>query len=1845
MKNKTTLLIAFVLAIFTTTTSFGQLVTSSADDGSPGTLRVEVANAAAGSTVTFDPAVTAITLISGEILIDKNLTISGASSSTISVDANNTGRIFNITAGSVVLENLNLTNGLADNGGAIFISNASVTISDSVLTGNIANGTPGSGGAIFNDVGGVLIVNDTEISSNQANRAGGGIEDNSGTGLAITLNNVNLDNNNAGVAPATAAPGNGGGLHITGPGSAIVNDGTVIGNTAAREGGGLWNGSGLLDLNGVTISGNSAVGDVTGGGALFNNGSGTIDIDATTTLTGNIAMGATPGGRGGAIFNNVDGILNLANGLSITGNYASRAGGGIEDSSGGTLTLDGVTLTGNSAGMDIGLGAMANPGNGGAVHLSGTTNATVSGFSTISNNLAAIEGGGLWNNLGTMDVSFTFLDNNIASGDAADDGGGAIFNNGGTLVVGNASALTNNIADGTAGSGGAILSTDGSVNIIDAVLAFNRSNRAGGAIEIIDGSIAMSGNFNINGNNTGVAPAVASPGNGGGLHISGSGTAVITGGTISNNMAAREGGGLWNSTAAMTVNGTTLNGNDAQGVTANDGGGAIFNNGGTLTVENGTTITNNTATGTSGSGGGIMSTDGIVTVVGSTITSNTSNRAGGGIELIEGTLNLTSTTLNSNATGSAPGNGGGLHITGAANSNITGGTVNMNTAAREGGGLWNGSGIMTVDGVIIDGNTASGPASDDGGAGIFNNGGTLVVQNMTTISNNIVDGASGSGGGVFSTGGDVTVNGSSITMNQANRAGGGIELAGGILNLVNVTLDNNNAGVLPAVAAPGSGGGLHVTGSATTNITGGTTNGNSAANEGGGLWNGSGIMTVSNHAVDGNTASGNDGTTPGAAGGGGIYNEGGTLNLSGSTSIVNNVADGAQSTGGGILNAAGTLNADGIIIMDNTANRAGGGIETNGGGAVTLTNVSLNSNDAGIVTGAGAPGNGGGLHVSGNSAITLTGGTVNMNTAASEGGGLWNGMGTLTIDGTTIDANTASGATASEGGGGIYALTNGTVNLVNGAIVSNNIADGTSGSGGGILVDGASLNVDGSSIIGNQANRAGGGIEIVAGAGTIMLINTTLDNNNAGVSPAVAAPGSGGGLHISGAQDISISGGTANGNSAANEGGGLWNGSGIMTVSNYTVDGNTASGNDGTTPGAAGGGGIYNEGGTLDLSGTTAIINNVADGAQSTGGGILNAAGTLIADGITIMDNTANRAGGGIETNGGGAVTLTNVSLNSNDAGIVTGAGAPGNGGGLHVSGNSTVTLIDGTVNMNTAASEGGGLWNGMGTLTIDGTTIDANTASGATASEGGGGIYALSNGTVILVNGATVSNNIADGASGSGGGILVDADASFSAIDSFITGNRANRAGGGIEVVAGIGTALLSNTALNNNNAGVSPAVAAPGNGGGLHISGMQDFTITGGTVNGNSAGREGAGLWNGTGVMLVDGVTIDANIALGSAANQGGAGIFNNGGTLNVVNGTIVSNNMSTGTSASGGGLLSTAGAVTITDSTFDSNAANRAGGAIEVIDGTLIFMSSSMLNNDVNGTAGTAAPGNGGGLHVTGTSGTVSIDTSTISGNAAANEGGGIYNNTGSITTVMRSTISGNTATVSGGGLTNNGASLDLNAVTVAFNTSMGIAGGVDAVNTVTLKNTIVALNTATSGIDVSGVLVSNNYNLIGMDDLNVFSAAANDIEGMDPLLGALQDNGGTTLTHNLLDSSPAFDAGDSADTFTDQIGQSVFGASRDIGAYESQVTLSVDDLNLSSTFNMFPNPSNGTININLDNTISGEIKMEIVSITGQVIKTMALSSGNNRLDVSELSSGIYVINIRTANNSISKKLVLN
>ncbi len=988
----------------------------------------------------------------------------------------------------------------------------------------------------------------------------------------------------------------------------------------------------------------------------------------------------------------------------------------------------------------------------------------------------------------------------------------------------------------------------------------------------------------------------------------------------------------------------------------------------------------------------------------------------------------------------------------------------------------------------------------------------------------------------------------------------------------------------------------------------------------------------------------------------------------------NNVANATNGSGGAIFMDVGAdVEATNCTFSNNRANRAGGAIEddTGAGLALRLTNVQLLNNNAGVSPATAAPGNGGGLHITGAGSSLITGGTVSGNVAASEGGGLWNGSGIMTVDGTTITGNTASGDAANNGGGGIFNI-GGILNVDN-ATINNNIANGSSGSGGGILNDMGTLNVTNTTFTDNSANRAGGGIEDNSMAGGMLtVVNVNFTNNSVG-----AAPGNGGGLHITGPGNSMITNGDVIGNTAASEGGGLWNGSGTMTVDGTVIKQNTASGAGADN----GGGGLFNAGGTLIVMNAT-IDDNIADGASGSGGGILNDKGVLTVSATTLTGNSSNRAGGGIEDNSiaGNTLTLTDVDFTDNSTGAT-----PGNGGGLHITGPGNSMITNGDVIGNTAASEGGGLWNGSGTMTVDGTVVKQNTASGAGADNGGGGLF-NAGGTLIVMN-ATIDDNVADGASGSGGGILNDKGV-LTVSATTLTGNSSSRAGGGIEdnSIAG-NTLTLTDVDFTNNSTG-----AAPGNGGGLHITGPGNSMITNGDVIGNTAASEGGGLWNGSGIMTVDGTVIKENIASGAAADNGGGGIFNNGGTLNAMNVTLESNEAD-GASGSGGGLFSTEGAIALDNITFTSNAANRAGGAIELIDGSLSVSNSVFDKNNVNGLSGTPAPGNGGAFHITGI-GQSTFNLCTFNENEAGREGGGVWNqagstmdivdctfsgnmavgnasddgggaffsnggtssiessvfydnfatgtnasggavhgHTGSNTTIKTSTFSGNTATDSGGGIFQNGQELSVDASTITNNTS-AMGGGLTGTSLITIKNSIVALNLGTSGVNLSGQIQSDGYNLVDNDDLGVFTSTIGDLLNQNPLLGPLQNNGGSTLTHELLSNSPAYNAGDPADQFNDQIGQAVFMGTRDIGAFESQINLtSVKNLYAAEDqLSVFPNPALDHVTIKLPRNLDQTKSVDLINVaTGQKVQMALINNNDNRIELNGISPGVYVIRI--------------
>lgn len=74
-----------------------------------------------------------------------------------------------------------------------------------------------------------------------------------------------------------------------------------------------------------------------------------------------------------------------------------------------------------------------------------------------------------------------------------------------------------------------------------------------------------------------------------------------------------------------------------------------------------------------------------------------------------------------------------------------------------------------------------------------------------------------------------------------------------------------------------------------------------------------------------------------------------------------------------------------------------------------------------------------------------------------------------------------------------------------------------------------------------------------------------------------------------------------------------------------------------------------------------------------------------------------------------------------------------------------------------------------------------------------------------------------------------------------------------------------------------------------------------------------------------------------------------------------------------------------------------------------------------------------------------------------------------------------------------------------------------------------------------------------------------------------------------------------------------------------------------------FSIQPNPAHGFINIKVDKLI-GNSKLLIVDYLGKVIKQQNLSIGNNTIDMSHLTKGMYFVSIVTQQGKLTQKLIL-
>jgi hypothetical protein len=176
-----------------------------------------------------------------------------------------------------------------------------------------------------------------------------------------------------------------------------------------------------------------------------------------------------------------------------------------------------------------------------------------------------------------------------------------------------------------------------------------------------------------------------------------------------------------------------------------------------------------------------------------------------------------------------------------------------------------------------------------------------------------------------------------------------------------------------------------------------------------------------------------------------------------------------------------------------------------------------------------------------------------------------------------------------------------------------------------------------------------------------------------------------------------------------------------------------------------------------------------------------------------------------------------------------------------------------------------------------------------------------------------------------------------------------------------------------------------------------------------------------------------------------------------------------------------------------------------------------------------------------------------------NSATGSGGGIAHNVPAGSNsfiIINSTISGNSTQGAGGGVRNAGvASTSLNFVTVRNNQAVVVNGQSISVfaGTLTAKNSLIATNQLKP--NCSGTITSQGYNIANDGSCGLNSTA--DLPNTTPLLGPLQNNGGSTLTHALLVGSPAIDSGSGCPTVDQRGVARPFGETCDRGAYEFDV----------------------------------------------------------------------------------------
>ena len=392
---------------------------------------------------------------------------------------------------------------------------------------------------------------------------------------------------------------------------------------------------------------------------------------------------------------------------------------------------------------------------------------------------------------------------------------------------------------------------------------------------------------------------------------------------------------------------------------------------------------------------------------------------------------------------------------------------------------------------------------------------------------------------------------------------------------------------------------------------------------------------------------------------------------------------------------------------------------------------------------------------------------------------------------------------------------------------------------------------------------------------------------------------------------VTISGLTITGGHARDFGGG---GIDANSVANLTLDGDVITGNSALlrTNGTFGGGGVFVNGGTVNVSNSaitrnTVTFNDNVSGANnaSGGGGIYSDGGDVSLTGSDVSNNIVEMAssagasgGGGIYANGGHTVELTNTTVVGNTDQITSSTGEDDGGGGIFSNG-ADVSLGSATVDGNSFTlgsgidgnHGGGGVYADGGVVTASLTSIDGNSAtvsSDTFGDDGGGGI--VSQGGAVGVAFSSISNNtlnITDtGGGDDGGGAILDEGGGGTYLMSTFSGNSTTISGGttgnGGGAILSFGATSISSLTIAGNHVTTPDATQASGGAILNEFSVEFDNTIVAGNTATSAGNCAGSGTFTSDGFNLESANTCHFNAAgdlantdprLGPLQNNGGS------------------------------------------------------------------------------------------------------------------------------------------------------------------------------------------------------------------------------------------------------------------------------------------------------------------------------------------------------------------------------------